>query len=54
MSEFSQEPDDSGEDTSGEMSLGGGIGGGTKLRDLQNVNKKNLEVVAQDFGFSYK
>lgn len=35
------------------MSLGG-ISGGTKLRDLQNVNKKNLEVVAQDFGFSYK
>eukprot|EP00354_Favella_ehrenbergii_P006874 CAMPEP_0170475510 /NCGR_PEP_ID=MMETSP0123-20130129/17151_1 /TAXON_ID=182087 /ORGANISM="Favella ehrenbergii, Strain Fehren 1" /LENGTH=50 /DNA_ID=CAMNT_0010746073 /DNA_START=1802 /DNA_END=1954 /DNA_ORIENTATION=- len=32
----------------------GGLSGGTKLRDLQNVNKKNLEVVAQDFGFSYK
>lgn len=52
VGEFSQEPDDSGDD-SGDMSLGG-ISGGTKLRDLQNVNKKNLEVVAQDFGFSYK
>ena len=50
VNEFSSEPDDSGEDTSGDMS----IGGGTKLRDLQNVNKKNLEVVAQDFSFSYK
>ena len=44
INEFSQEPDDSGED-SGDMSLGG-ISGGTKLKDLQNVNKKNLEVVA--------
>ena len=48
-SEFSQEPNDSGEDSSGDMSIGG-----TKLRDLQNVNKKNLEVVAQDFSFTYK
>ena len=30
VSEFSREPDDSGEDTSGDMS----IGGGAKLRDL--------------------
>ena len=30
------------------------IGGGTKLKDLQNVNKKNLEVVSQDFSFTYK
>lgn len=28
--------------------------GGTKLRDLQNVNKKTLEVVSQDFSFTYK
>jgi len=52
VSEFSQEPDDSGDD-SGDMSLGG-LSGGTKLHDLQNVNKKSLEVVSQDFGFSYK
>ena len=51
VSEFSRQPDDSGEDTSGEMSMGGG---GTKLQDLQNVNKKQLEVVAQDFSFTYK
>lgn len=51
VGEFSSEPEDSGEDTSGDMSMGDG---GTKLRDLQNVNKKTLEVVAQDFGFSYK
>ena len=49
VDEFSREPDD--EDTSGDMSIGGG---GTKLKDLQNVNKKTLEVVAQDFSFSYK
>ena len=52
VNEFSEEPDDSGDD-SGDASLGG-LSGGTKLHDLQNVNKKNLEVVAQDFGFSYK
>ena len=50
VSEFSSVTDDSGEDNSGDMS----IGGGSKLRDLQNVNKKNLEVVAQDFSFTYK
>ena len=50
VTEFSREPDDSGEDNSGDMS----IGGGTKLKDLQNVNKKNLEVVSQDFSFTYK
>lgn len=50
VNDFSQEPDDSGEDTSGDLS----IGGGTKLRDLDKVNKKNLEVVAQDFSFTYK
>lgn len=42
VNEFSREPDDSGEDTSGEMSMTGG----TKLKDLQNVNKKTLEVTA--------
>lgn len=52
VSEFSQETEDSGDD-SGDMSLGG-LTGGSKLHSLQNVNKKNLEVVAQDFGFSYK
>ena len=36
VTEFSREPDDS-EDNSGDMSIGGG---GTKLKDLQNVNKK--------------
>ena len=50
VNEFSREPDDSGQDTSGDDSTGGG----TKLRDLQNVNKKNLEVVSQDFSFTYK
>lgn len=50
VKEFSREPDDSGEDNSSDMSMGGEM----KLRDLQNVSKKNLEVVSQDFSFTYK
>ena len=50
VNDFSSNPNDSAEDTSGDMSIGGE---GTKLKDLGSVNKKQLEVVAKDFSFTY-